>query len=116
MFTPLILTEDLREELDSGNSQAVGEVGNWVRGHRPRRRQLALYHLCRLAPEFSLLPWLPLQSVEVTVGEGPLSSLVSAPTSQVCPKNLKKSKNIKIILYLRTMKLGDVNAAFFLKL
>lgn len=39
-FTPLILSEKAGEEVAEGNSWEVDGVGKWVRGLRPKRRQL----------------------------------------------------------------------------
>lgn len=39
-FTPLILSEKAGEKTAEGNSREVEEVGKWVRGLRPKRRQL----------------------------------------------------------------------------
>ncbi len=73
-FTPLILSEKAGEEMAEGNSWEVEEVGKWVRGLGPKRRQLPLQHL-GLPPESSTSPSPPLWGVEVTVGEGPLRGL-----------------------------------------
>ncbi|KAF3703457.1 hypothetical protein EXN66_Car019145 [Channa argus] len=56
-----------------GNSREVEEVGKWVRGLRPKRRQLPLQHLS-LSPESSTVPSLPLYVVEVTAGGAAVSS------------------------------------------
>lgn len=73
-FTPLILSKKAGEEMVEGNSWEVEEVGKWVRGLRPKRRQLPLQHLS-LPPESSTSLSPPLRGVEVTVGEGPLRGL-----------------------------------------
>ena len=68
-------------------------MGKWVRGLRPKRRQLPLYHLS-LPPELSRSPSLSLRGIKVTVGEGPLRDQrigLCSSTSQVCEN---ASKNI----------------------
>lgn len=68
------LEREAREDMAEGNSWEVEEVGKWVRGLRPKRRQLPPQHL-GLAPESSTSPSPPLWGVELTVGEGPLRGL-----------------------------------------
>lgn len=43
-FTPSISSERVKEETAEGNSWEADEVGKWVRGLRPKRRQLPLPH------------------------------------------------------------------------
>lgn len=108
-FTPLILSEKAGEEMAEGNSWEVEEVGKWVRGLRPKRRQLPLQHL-GLPPESSTSPSPPLRGVEVTVGEGPLrgpqigSGLLYQP-GPVC-KKCSKNRNAALESFLWA---GDVN-------
>lgn len=67
-FTPSISSEGAKEETAEGNWWEAGEVGKWVRGLRPKRRQLPL---ARPGPLLASPPRCPSAS-ESTVGEGPL--------------------------------------------
>lgn len=65
-----------------GDSREVEKVEKWVRGLRPKRRQLPPQHL-GLSPVSSTVPSLPLRGEEVTVGEGPLRVLQIGSRSTV---------------------------------
>lgn len=84
------LEREAREEMAEGNSWEVEEVGKWVRGLGPKRRQLPPQHL-GLPPVFSTLPSSPLWGVELTVGEGPVRGLQIGSFLQYQPGTVSKA-------------------------